>query len=229
MMIFKTSLRLAYRNTMFIQPMYNFAKITKKEAEKQQKISEKEKLNLPKTIDFQPFEKKFNELKSSITQQLQKIQIGKLTVDQVENFKLTISGEKLKLNSVAQISQKASGLIVTVYEEGMITDVMKGLENSDLNVVIKRQDKSLILNPAAGQTKESRTQAVNQLKKQIEEAKLNYRDVRHECLEHIKPYKKVAPEDSIRKAEKQIQELYEKQISNLEQLHKQKEKELLNN
>ena len=35
MMIFKTSLRLAYRNTMFIQPMYNFAKITKKEAEKQ--------------------------------------------------------------------------------------------------------------------------------------------------------------------------------------------------
>ena len=34
-MLFKTSLRLAFRNTLHIQPMYNFAKITKKEAEKQ--------------------------------------------------------------------------------------------------------------------------------------------------------------------------------------------------
>ncbi|CAD8163848.1 unnamed protein product [Paramecium pentaurelia] len=212
------------------QFQYNFAKISKKDQERMDKKQEKQNLGLSKTIDFTIYQTKFDQYAQKFQEALKKLQVGKLTPEMLDRVSIQAYGEKLPLSSLAQASQKSQGvLILNVFDESTIMDVMKALENSDLNLQVKKQDKQIVCQLAQGNTKESRIIAVNNLKKLMEDAKQNLRQIRHECIDDLKPYKKVTSEDTMRQAEKQIQDLFEKQTQSLDSLYKSKEKELLNN
>lgn len=82
--------------------------------------------------------------------------------------------------------------------------------------------------PVPKLTKEIREAAVKDVKKHGEQTKENIRAVRKEGHQELKKIKKYISEDDYFEQEKELQELTDKYVNQVEELVKQKEQELMN-
>ncbi len=159
------------------------------------------------------------------------IRTGRATPALVEGIEVSVYGgtQKLKVRELATISvQDNQTLIIDPWDKSIIGEIRQGIlaANVGLNPL---QDGEIIRITLPPLTTEDREAYVRLLRTKLENARVMIRQIRGDSMHKIKQdfESKVLTEDEKFNYEKKLQEITDKFISELEEIGKKKEEELL--
>ena len=163
------------------------------------------------------------------THDLGSLRTGRANASMLDIIKVDVYGQKMPINQLATVSTPEPRLLtVQVWDQNNVTLIDSAIKKSNLGIN-PQIDGQLMRIPIPNLNEERR----NELKKIMgglaEKAKVAIRNIRREANDQLKQDlkdKKVG-EDEWKKSEKKIQNLTDKQISELEKKLKGKEKEIM--
>ena len=138
-------------------------------------------------------------------------------------------GTETPINQLASVSSPdARSLVIQPYDSSVLKSIEKSIQIADIGINPQNDGKviRLIFPPL---TEERRKEIVKDVHKMGEDAKVAIRSVRRDAIEKYKVDKKksIITEDDLSIAEKDIQELTDKNIKAIEKSVAEKEKEVL--
>jgi ribosome recycling factor len=165
---------------------------------------------------------------SHLESELVKVRAGKASPSMLEGIMVDYYGTKTPLNQVANINTgDARTLIVQPWEKSMLTPIEKGIMIANLGLNPQNDGVIIrILVPAL--TEERRRELVKKAKSETENAKVSLRTIRKEAMEELKKLQKSGtPEDMIKTAETQVQNIVDSFVSKCDKHLEVKEKEIM--
>ncbi|HEV2275665.1 MAG TPA: ribosome recycling factor [Acidobacteriaceae bacterium] len=154
---------------------------------------------------------------------------GRASVHMLDQVKVPYYGTDTPLNQVAQVTTPDPNLIlIQPWDASIITDIEKALRTSDLGFN-PQNDGKVVRVPVPPMTEERRREVVKHLNKMLEEHRTAIRNVRRDGNDFIKKAakdKKIS-EDEEKRALEEIQKLTDEEISRMEEMFKNKEREVL--
>lgn len=177
----------------------------------------------------------YDELKDSnkksmthLDSELQKIRAGKATPSMLQSVMVDYYGAPTPIAQVANISSTdARTLTVQPWERTMLNEVAKGIINSNLGFAPQNNGEILIINiPPLNE--ERRREMVKKAKAEGEHAKVAVRNNRKDALDMVKSMKADGlPEDVVKDAETEIQNITNSFIKKVDELVELKEKDIM--
>ena len=165
----------------------------------------------------------------SFKRDLQKIRTGRANTAMLDGIKVDYYGTPTPVNQVATV-QVVDARLITVkpWEKNMIQVIDKAIRASDLGIN-PVADNELVRLPIPPLTQDRRRDLAKSVNKQTEEARVAVRGSRRDAMEMVKEAEKgkEITEDERKKGEKSIQDLTDKYIGQIEQIAKDKEKEIM--
>lgn len=178
----------------------------------------------------------FNEAKDKMHKAAEKLQrnlgqirAGRANASLLDRVQVTYYGVPTPLNQMASITiPEARVLMITPFDKSMVQEVEKALLASDLGIT-PTSDGNVIRLVIPQLTEERRKELAKEVKKEAEQAKVAIRNIRRDAIDEYKKQQKNSEitEDDLRSAEKDIQDLTDKSIKELDKIASDKEKELL--
>ena len=162
-------------------------------------------------------------------EELLTIRTGHATPALVEHIKVEYAGVPTPLNQLAGISAPEAGLIVIQpWDRGSIGSIEKAILKSELGLN-PSNDGHLIRISIPPLSEERRQELIKVVHKRVEERRVTVRNLRHEAMNTLKKLEKdkEISQDEHRRAQEQLQKLTDRFIADIEQLGKDKEKELI--
>jgi|SRR5947209_2049962 len=154
---------------------------------------------------------------------------GRATVHMLDPVRVAYYGTEMPLNQVATVhAPEAQLLTVTPYDPGIMGDIEKAIRSAGLGLN-PQNDGKMIRIPVPPLTEERRREMVKHINKILEDHRTAVRNVRRDGNDAIKKTmkdKKIT-EDEERRALEEIQKLTDDEIKKMEELCKNKEKELM--
>jgi len=147
----------------------------------------------------------------------------------VEDIKVDYAGTPMPLNQIAGISApEPSMLVIQPWDKGIISSIEKAILKSDLGLN-PSNDGSIIRIAIPPLSEERRQQLIKIVHKRGEERRVAIRSLRHDALNTLKKLEKdkEISQDDLKRAQDQLQKVTDAHITEIEQLGKDKEKELL--
>jgi ribosome recycling factor len=157
------------------------------------------------------------------------IRTGHATPALVEHVKVDYAGVPTPLNHLAGISAPEAGLLVIQpWDKGSIGAIEKAILKSELGLN-PSNDGSIIRIAIPPLSEERRQDLIKVVHKRIEERRVSVRNLRHETINHLKKLEKdkEISQDEQKRGEAQLQKITDRYIADIEQLGKEKEKELM--
>ena len=165
----------------------------------------------------------------SFKRDLQKIRTGRANTSMLDGIKVDYYGTPTPVNQVATV-QVVDARLITVkpWEKNMIAPIDKAIRASDLGIN-PVADSELVRLPIPPLTQERRKELAKVVGKQTEEARVAVRSARRDAMDMIKDAEKdkQITEDERKKGEKNVQDLTDKYIAQVEEIAKAKEKEIM--
>jgi ribosome recycling factor len=164
-----------------------------------------------------------------VRQELVKIRTGKATTALLDGVKVDYYGSMTPLRQVANVSTPdVHTITVQPWEKTMIGPIEKAILTANLGLN-PTNDGTIIRVPIPPLNEERRRELVKLVKKFAEEGKVAIRNVRRDCIEHLKKAEKEThfSEDERKRAEVEAQKLTDKIIKDVDNLIAQKEKEIM--
>ncbi len=161
--------------------------------------------------------------------ELNKVRTGRANPDMFNSIFVDYYGNSTALNQVSNISVPEPRLITLhPYENTLIPIIEKAIMDANMGVTPSNNGTAVLV-PIPPLSKERRQDLNKFVHKLIEEGRISVRNIRRDALHHIQDYGKDEhiSEDEIKRNEKEIQELTDKYIKNLNDIQNDKEKELL--
>ena len=118
-------------------------------------------------------------------------------------------------------------LVIQPWDASVLKEIEKAINKSEIGIAPQNDGKVIRLNfPPL--TEERRKELVKTVKKYTEEAKVQIRNIRRDAMEAFKAQKKNGEitEDDLKDIEKDIQNLTDKYIKEIESIDSAKEKEI---
>jgi ribosome recycling factor len=177
----------------------------------------------------------YDEFKSSnqksiqhLEYELQKVRAGKATPSMLQSVMVDYYGAPTPIAQVANItSMDARTLTVQPWEKNMLNEIAKGIINSNLGFAPQNNGDVLIIN-IPPLTEERRKEMVKKAKAEGEHAKIAIRNNRKDALDMIKDLKADGlPEDLIKVAETEIQNITNSFIKKVDDTVDLKEKDIM--
>lgn len=166
-----------------------------------------------------------------IRQDLATIRTGRATPALVENVILSVyeGTQKLKIAELATISTSdPRTLVITPFDPSIIEEINKGIleANIGLTPVIEGQLIRITIPPLS---EERRQEYIKLAKSKLEAGRIMIRQIRHDFMSDLKRKfeAKEISEDDRRRQEKDLQDLTDKYIAEIDDLGRRKEEELL--
>ena len=154
---------------------------------------------------------------------------GRANPSVLEKIRVDYYGVPTPINQLANISvPEARMLVIQPWDVSILTEIEKAIQKSDIGIMPNNDGKLLRLNfPPL--TEERRKELAKFVRKRGEEVKVAVRTVRRDALEVYKTQKKNSEitEDDLKDIEKDIQELTDKYIKEIDEIVEAKEKEIL--
>ncbi|MBN1163331.1 MAG: ribosome recycling factor [Candidatus Krumholzibacteriota bacterium] len=178
------------------------------------------------------FEETENHMKRSIDlaeSELASIRTGKASPTLLDSIKVDYYGSMVPLKQVANIAVPDPKLItVQPWEKPMVAEIVKAIQASKLGLN-PLSDGNFIRIPLPPLTEERRQELVKTVKQMVENSKVAIRNVRREANEKLKKLEKShdISEDEFHRYHKEIQEITDKSITELDKVTELKEKEIL--
>ncbi|WP_338970471.1 ribosome recycling factor [Spiroplasma endosymbiont of Labia minor] len=159
-------------------------------------------------------------------QQLKKIRTGRANPSMLDSIKIDYYGDMTPLNQIAQVNTpEPQQLIIKPYDRSTLGVIQGTLSKSGLNLN-SQVEADLIRIKIPPLTEDIRKDLVKNMLKNLESFKVQIRNERRDALDNIKKTDGVS-EDSVKIFEKQIQNLTDQYINELEVLTKSKEAEIM--
>ena len=161
--------------------------------------------------------------------ELAHIRAGRANPQILDNIKVDYYGTPTPLAQMANISSPEPRLLlISLWDAGMLGEVEKAIQKSDLGINPSNDGKVIRL-AIPELTQERRLELVKGLKKKAEDEKVTIRNIRRDANESIKKLEKNSDitEDDFKIFEKEIQKLTDDFISQTDKLTKEKEQEIM--
>jgi len=172
---------------------------------------------------------KMNQALSAFSEDLSSLRVGQATPALIEKFMIEAYDTKMPLVELATITTSGPNqLLVTPFDQSVLKNIEKALSmDRDLGLTVKSQENNVHVQ-LPPLTEERRQEFIKLLKQKIEAARIMIRQVRHEQMEEVKRNfdAKQINEDEKFNQEKEVQEVTDDFNKKIEELGRQKEKEL---
>ncbi|XBG73795.1 ribosome recycling factor [Enterococcus cecorum] len=178
---------------------------------------------------FNEAKDKMHKAAENLQRNLGQIRVGRANASLLDRVQVTYYGVPTPLNQMASITiPEARVLMITPFDKSMVQEVEKALLASDLGIT-PTSDGNIIRLVIPQLTEERRKELAKEVKKEAEQAKVAIRNIRRDAIDEYKKQQKNSEitEDDLRSAEKDIQDLTDKSIKELDKIASDKEKELL--
>ena len=165
----------------------------------------------------------------AFTRELASIRAGRANASLLDRIQVEYYGAPTPINQLAGISvPEARLLVIQPYDKTALGDIEKAIMKSDLGIT-PSNDGSVIRIMIPALTEERRKELVKQFGKEAETANVANRNVRRDANDELKKLEKNGEitEDDLRGYGDDIQKLTDEYIAKLDQIVKDKEKEIL--
>ena len=162
-------------------------------------------------------------------QDLGSLRTGRANASMLDIIKVDVYGQKMSINQLATISTPEPRLItVQVWDQNNVSLIDAAIKKSNLGIN-PQIDGQLMRIPIPSLNEERRFELKKIMGSLAEKAKISIRNIRREANDNLKKdmKDKKLGEDEYKSYEKKIQNLTDKQISELEKKLKGKEKEIM--
>jgi ribosome recycling factor len=163
------------------------------------------------------------------TRELASIRAGRASASLLDRVQVDYYGAPTPVNQLAGISvPEARLLVIQPYDKSILGEIEKAILKSDLGLN-PSNDGSIIRIAIPQLTEERRKELAKQVKKEAEEAKIAIRNIRRDGNEDLKKLEKNGEitEDDLRGYSDDIQKLTDEHIAKIDQITKDKEKEIM--
>ena len=165
----------------------------------------------------------------SYKKDLSTLRTGRANASMLDMIKVDVYGQMMPINQLASISVPEARLItVQVWDQGNVKLVDVAIQKSDLGIN-PQIDGSVLRIRIPDLTEERRKDLIKVLKSIGEKNKVSVRNIRREANDELKKLikdKKIS-EDENKLFEKNIQKITDENISSLDKIVEEKEKEIL--
>lgn len=153
------------------------------------------------------------------------VRAGRANPSSLDGVMVDYYGSMTPLKSLATISvPEATQLLIKPFDRGCLSDIEKAINSANLGFNPSNDGETIrIVIPAL--TEERRRELTKQVKAMAEEAKVSIRNIRHEANEKIE--KMELPEDEEKGMMKNVQDLVNEYNKDIDNIYKDKEKELM--
>ena len=163
------------------------------------------------------------------SQEISSLRTGRANAHMLDIIKVDVYGQSMSINQLANISTPEPRLLtVQVWDQNNVSLIDSAIKKSNLGIN-PQIDGQLMRIPIPSLTEERRVELKKIMGGLSEKAKISIRNIRREANDSLKKdlkNKKIS-EDVMKNFEKKIQELTDKQILELEERLKEKEKEIM--
>ncbi len=157
------------------------------------------------------------------------IRTGRANPAMLEHVIVTAYGADMPLQQVATVTvPDPRQLLITPFDRNNLAAIEKGIQKSDVNLTPINDGTTIRLN-IPPLTEERRKEFIKLLHKKIEAGHAAIRNIRHDCLNHLRALtkNKECGEDEEKRAQEKLQKLTDKYIADIDKSGKVKEQELL--
>ncbi len=174
-------------------------------------------------------EEKMNKSIERISDELRKMRTGRPSPAILEEIKVDYYGAQTPINQLATVSiSEDRALVIKPWDKSVVSAIEKAIFASDLGLTPQNDGTSVrIIFPTP--TTEQRQKWVKKAKEIAEQGKVAIRNIRRDILKELKDLTKNGKisEDDEKRLEKEIQDLTDKKIEEIEKLFEKKEKEIM--
>ncbi len=160
---------------------------------------------------------------------LASIRAGKANPKLVDKIQVSYYGTMTPLNQIANISvPEPRAILIQPWDASALRDIEKAILVSDLGINPSNDGKTIrLMIPIL--TEERRKDLLKVVKKEIENSKIAVRNIRRDAIDEIKKLEKQSEisKDDLKRAEEEMQKLTDRYISIVDDIYKEKEKEIL--
>ena len=165
----------------------------------------------------------------ALRHEMSKLRTGRAQASLLDHVNVSYYGADTPLNQVASVTvSDPRTLLVAPWEKKIVPDVEKAIMNSDLGLnPISAGD--VIRVPLPPLTEERRVEMTRVVRHEAENARIAIRNIRRDANQHLKALIKDEhlAKDAEHKAETDIQQLTDKFISEVDEVLKEKEQDLM--
>ncbi len=170
-------------------------------------------------------EERMNKSIDSFVERLGKIKTGRASATLVKDVEIDYWGTPTPIYQVANITvPEAAQILIKPYDKNQLKPIETALVNSDLGFT-PLNDGTVIRCNIPQLTGETRQRLVKDTYKMAEDAKVSIRNIRRDAISEFKKDKSI-PEDMCRSYEEEVQKLTDNSVKKIDELAKNKEKEL---
>ena len=180
-------------------------------------------------LEIRDFEEKMKKCVGAIEREFSSVRAGRANATILDRISVDYYGTPTPINQLAQISTpEARLLVITPWDATCTKDIEKAIMASDLGINPQNDGKTIRLS-FPQPTEERRKELTKQVSRLAEEGKVAIRNVRRDAMDKIKNMKKNGEmtEDEQKISEKEVQDLSDKYVKNMDALAAEKSKEIM--
>lgn len=178
---------------------------------------------------YPEIEEKMNKRVEGFAGELKTIRAGRANATVLDKVAIDYYGTMTPVAQVGSISSpEPRMLVIQPWDASVLKEIEKAILKSDIGIAPQNDGKVIRLSfPPL--TEERRKELVKMVKKYSEEAKVQIRNARRDAMDDFKDKKKKSEitEDDLKGIEKDIQNLTDKFIKEIDEITEAKEKEIL--
>jgi ribosome recycling factor len=174
-------------------------------------------------------ERRMDKSVESVRHEFTSIRTGRASTALLDRVQVSAYGTKMPLNQVATISVPEPRLLsIAPFDKTTMRDIERAIMESDLGLT-PSNDGQVIRLPIPQLTEERRKELVRQVRHMAEEGRVAARNVRRDCIHHLKELEKNGDTgaDDVRRAEEQMQKLTDQHTATIDAALKAKEAEIM--
>ena len=174
--------------------------------------------------------KKFKAALEHFEDELRKIRTGRANAGMLDGVMVEAYGSPMPLNQVATITVPEGQLLqITPFDPNNLQAIASAIRDNQSLGLNPMDDGRVVRVPIPPLTEERRKEIAKQLSQKVEDCMISLRQARHEAFRHIDQAKKdkVIGENDQKRFERQIDEAMAGHKSQVEELSKSKEHEIL--
>jgi len=173
--------------------------------------------------------KRMEKTVKNFKEELAHVRTSRASIALLEGIKVDCYGTKMPITQVATINVvEGRMLVIQPWDPNLVKEIEKAIQKSDLGINPTSDGKTIkIVIPPLSE--ERRKELVKVVGKMAEEARIAIRNIRRDTLDKFKSAKKKGEisEDDYKQLEKKVQKSTDEFIKKIDQLLKEKEKEIL--
>jgi ribosome recycling factor len=178
---------------------------------------------------YEDTRERMSKSETALKNELNRVRTGRASLSLLDGIRVDYYGAMTPLNQMSSLSVPESRLItIQPWDVSMIKEIEKAILKSDLGLT-PSSDGKIVRISIPQLTEERRKELVKVVNRICEEHKVAVRNIRRDSNDLIKSLKKDGDvsEDDAFKAQDQVQKITDDYIQRIDNIYKEKEKEIL--